>query len=308
MSGKLTPLLSLHLTIPPLMWAGNAVVGRLMVGQVPPLMLNFMRWTLVLAVLLVLGRGVLNTQAKRKALWQKRWPLALLGLLGVGAYNALQYMALVTSSPLNVTLIAASSPIWMLLVGWFFYRNTPSRLQLLGAVFSVLGVLLVLTQGHLLTLTALTFVPGDILMLMAALSWAFYSWMLSCPPPALQTTLSKADKDWAGVLLIQTMFGVVWAGMSAGAEAALTGQTTHWSWEVLATLTFIVIGPSLMAYRYWGVGVAKVGPTVAAFFSNLTPLFAALLQTALLAQPPQWHHGLAFALIVLGIVVSSLRR
>jgi drug/metabolite transporter (DMT)-like permease len=46
---------------------------------------------------------------------------------------------------------------------------------------------------------------------------------------------------------------------------------------------------------------------VAAFFSNLTPLIAALLSAALLREPPQPYHGLAFVLIAAGIVVSSRR-
>ena len=103
--------LSLLLTLPPLMWAANAVVGRLMIGTVPPLALNAMRWALAALLLLPLAWRVL---ARPGPLLQ-RWPyLALTGFLGMGCYNALQYLALCSSSPLNVTLIAASMPVWML--------------------------------------------------------------------------------------------------------------------------------------------------------------------------------------------------
>ena len=306
---KLSPTLIFQLTIPPFMWACNAVVGRMLVGLVPPLMLNFLRWALVLMVLLLLGWHVFNTAAKRKALWQRRWPLAWLGLLGVGAYNALQYVALNTSSPLNVTLIAASSPVWMLLVGWVFYGIAPRAAQLLGALFSVLGVVMVLTQGHIMAAAQMEFVQGDLFMLAAAISWAFYSWILARPSQAIQQTLPRVGEDWAGFLLVQTLFGVVWAGMAASAEWVWLGQQTpQWSIAVVGAIVFIAIGPSLLAYRYWGEGVAQVGPTIAAFFSNLTPLFAALLQTTLLHKPPQWHHAVAFVLIVLGIVVSAWRQ
>jgi drug/metabolite transporter (DMT)-like permease len=46
---------------------------------------------------------------------------------------------------------------------------------------------------------------------------------------------------------------------------------------------------------------------VAGFFINLTPLFTALLSSAVLGEAPQLFHGLAFALIVSGIVLSSRR-
>ena len=94
----LSPRLVLMLTLPPLLWAGNAVVGRMTVPHVPPLLLNAIRWALVLLVLLVIGRRAL-AGARNRADIAARWPyLALVGLLGVGAYNALQYVALTTST------------------------------------------------------------------------------------------------------------------------------------------------------------------------------------------------------------------
>jgi len=73
-------------------------------------------------------------------------------------------------------------------------------------------------------------------------------------------------------------------------------------------LVFVAVGPGVIAYRFWTEGVQRAGPTVASFFSNLTPLLAALMSAALLGEPPQAFHAVAFALIVAGIVVSSLRR
>jgi drug/metabolite transporter (DMT)-like permease len=48
-----------------------------------------------------------------------------------------------------------------------------------------------------------------------------------------------------------------------------------------------------------------VGPAIASFFNNLTPLFAAVLSAAVLGEAPRWYHGAAFLLIVAGILVSS---
>ena len=69
----------------------------------------------------------------------------------------------------------------------------------------------------------------------------------------------------------------------------------------------IAVGPALIAFRCWGAGVQRAGPSTAAFFSNLTPLFAALLSIAFLGESPQAYHGIAFMLIVGGIIVSSRR-
>ena len=103
---QLTPRLVLMLATPPAMWASNAVVGRLAINSIDPLWLNAIRWMVAFVLLLPLGWAALSTPAARAQIAARWQYLAILGLIGVGAYNALQYMALRTSTPLNVTLIA----------------------------------------------------------------------------------------------------------------------------------------------------------------------------------------------------------
>ena len=107
---------------------------------------------------------------------------------------------------------------------------------------------------------------------------------------------------------MQTLFGVFALALAAGGEAAVGTAPIRWNGWVVAALAYVAIGPSVLAYRCWGLGVASGGPALAAFFSNLTPVFAALLSALLLGETPHWYHAAAFALIVAGIVVSSGRR
>jgi drug/metabolite transporter (DMT)-like permease len=302
----LTPRIAALLTVPPLLWAGNAMVGRLLADSMPPLLLNALRWWAALALLLPLGWRAVGTPARRAELLQRWRPLALLGLLGVGAYNALQYLALQTSTPINVTLVASSTPVWMLLIGALFYDEHPRTGQYAGAALSLAGVVLVLVRGDLAGLGALRLVAGDLWILLAALCWAFYSWQLARPPQSLRGE-ARPEWTWAEFILVQTLFGLVWATAAAGGEAALTQHTLRWSPGVFAALVFLAVGPSVLAYRFWGLGVAAVGAPVAGFFSNLTPLFAAVMSAAMLGEPPRLYHGVAFTLIVAGIVLSNRR-
>jgi len=298
---RLTPRLALLMTLPPALWAGNAVVGRLMVGHVPPLTLNFLRWALALGLLLPFGWRVLR---EPRALLERAPQLLLLGTLGVGAYNALQYLALVSTTPINVTLIAASMPVWMLAIGAAVYGVHPMPRQLLGAALSLAGVALVIARGDPATLARVQFVRGDLYILAAIVAWAFYSWMLA-RPPALMRPPERPSWSAAEFLLAQVGFGALWATAGAGAEQALDGQPIMWSGAVYAALAYVAIGPSIVAYFCWGAGVTAVGPAVAAFFANLTPVFAALMSAAMLGEGPQWYHVAAFGLIAAGIVVTS---
>lgn len=300
-TSPLTWSLALMMTVPQLLWAGNAVVGRLMGPLVPPLTLNFMRWTLALLILLPLAASVLR---RGSGLWTHAPRFVVLGLLSIGAYNALQYQALQTSTALNVTLVGSSMPVFMLTLGALFYGQRVQGRQVLGALLSMVGVALVLSHGDLGRLAQVAFVPGDLYMLVATGVWAVYSWLLADTrrdPPGLRA-------DWAAYLLAQVVPGVAWAGLLAAGEQTL-GQPVaiDWGWPLALALAFIAAGPAVLAYRLWGLGVQRLGPNVSGFFANLTPLFAALLSVVFLDEVPGWHHAVSFLLIVGGIAVSSRR-
>ena len=144
---RLTPTAVLLLTLPPLLWAGNAVVGRLMAPLASPMTLNLLRWAIAFALLLPLAAPVLR---RSSALWPSWQRFAVLSLLSIGGYNALLYLALKTSTPINVTLVGSITPVWMLLIGRVFFDMPVSGKQWLGAALSIGGVLLVLSRGELL--------------------------------------------------------------------------------------------------------------------------------------------------------------
>jgi len=279
------------------LWAGNAIAGRLLVGSVSPITLSTARWGLAALLLLPFGWRVFKPGS---ALWQNKQRFLVLGLFGVGSYNVLLYLALQSSSAINVTLIGASMPIWMLLIGAIFYQTKPNLLQLLGAIVSLFGVAIVLTRGDLSTLISMQMVIGDVLIMLATILWAFYSWMLSRPGSS-----SEREWPWADFLLAQVVIGLVWTGFFDGFEIATGHAYLDLNLWTASLILFVAVGPSLIAYRCWGLGVSGAGPTVAAFFANFIPLFTAILSAAMLGEPPQLFHGVAFALIVAGIWISS---
>lgn len=299
MNARLNPSTVFLLTVPPLLWAGNAIVGRMVNSLVPPITLNFLRWAIAFVILLPLAGPIFR---RGSSLWRHWRRFAILGLLGVGLYNALQYLALQSSTPINVTLVAAGMPVWMMLTGWLFFGVAVARRQIVGAILSIAGVLLVLARGELSHLLELRLVAGDIFMILATIAWSIYSWLLT-------RSQEPADirANWASFLLAQVGFGVLWSGLFAAGEWTFTNAIIEWNATLFVALAYVAIGPAVIAFRCWGAGVQRAGPAVAAFFSNLTPLFAAILSSAILGETPHRYHAIAFLLIVGGIVVSSRR-
>jgi len=294
---KLTPGTTALLVLPTILWASNAIVGRLIHDQVPPITLNFFRWLVAFVILLFFGRQVLRRGSSLWANWRR---YSILGLLGIGIYNALQYLALQSSSPVNVTLVNASLPFWMLVIGRLFFGASVNWRQLAGGLMSLLGVILVLTRADWHELLALNFVPGDLYMVIATIAWAVYSWMLS-------TRKHPGDiaQSWATVIMAQVFFGLIWSGAFAALEWQFTDWHIDWSWGLLAAVLYVGTGPALVALRSWGVAVQRVGAATAGFFVNLMPVFAALMSVLILGDTPKLYHAAAFLLIVGGIYVSS---
>ena len=303
MSSPLTFGTVAMLTLAPLLWAGNAIVGRLVHDLISPFTLNLLRWCLAFVLLLPLAGQVLR---KNSAIWQCWKQYAVLGMLGIGSYNALLYLALKTSTPINVTLVSSSMPIWMLVIGRLWFGTTFGGRQAAGAVLAVLGVAVVLSRGDAQQLLGLHMVPGDWFMLLATIVWSFYSWLLARSGQTMPGQ-DAVRSNWAAFLMAQLIFGIGWSAVITGGEVAMGDFVLVPSWTLAGAMLFIVIGPAILAYRCWGEGVKRAGPATAGFFANLIPLFTALLSIPVLGDVPQLYPALAFARIGGGIVVSSRR-
>ena len=296
----LSALTAFYLTTAALMWAGNAVVGKILVQSSSPVLLNTIRWGVTALILLPFAWGVFKGGSP---LWGQTKRFLLLSLFGVGSYNVLLYLALQSSTPINVTLIGASMPIWAIVIGALFYKESSHAKQIIGALISLLGVSIVIVRGELERLIEIEFVVGDLLMVFATILWGAYSWMLSHPKESTERTW-----PWSYFLLAQVGFGFCWSIGFAVTEWQLDSSYFAWSWPTVLMIIYVIVGPSLIAYRCWGLCVTRAGATVATFFTNLIPLFTAILSTLLLQKPPELFQGVAFALILIGIYLSIQKK
>jgi drug/metabolite transporter (DMT)-like permease len=279
-----------------LFWAGNAVVGRASVGHIAPLALSFWRWALAFLILLPFtARDIWAARSVIQARWRD---LLLISVLGIGVYNSMQYLALQTSPVLNVTLIAAAGPVTSLAIGTVFFKAGVSRQQIIGALLSLLGVIWVVARGNFVRLMEFQFEPGDGFMLLAIGAWSTYTWLLRTrrPPMAAFTLLTVQIGIGALAILPFTLAETMWSTTAF-----------HLDRHVAATLAYVAIFPSLIAYYCWDRGVARAGATVPVYFANLTPLFAAAIATLWLGEEIALFHLLGGALIFLGIIVGNRR-
>lgn len=155
----------LLLALPPLFWAGNALVGRAVVGQVPPLALAFWRWVVALALALPFTWREIVTNAP---MLRRHWKVLVgLGVTSVGAYNTLLYLAVQTTTAINATLVGASMPLMILVLAATWLRQPIGWRQIGGILVSLVGLVVVVTHGEPALLLGLRLGAGDGLMLLA---------------------------------------------------------------------------------------------------------------------------------------------
>jgi drug/metabolite transporter (DMT)-like permease len=282
------------LTLPPFFWATNAIIGRMVVGMIGPVTLNTLRWLVAgLIILPWAWRPLLG----HRDLVRKHWRvIALMGFCSVGCFNTFQYLALHTSSALNVTLIGSAGPIFILLVGALFFDTPMNRRQLLGAMISMAGVVWVVARGDPMQLTRLEISVGDLYMLAASLCWSIYTWLLRKNRPV---ELSLAE-----MMFLQIVFGLAAFALPTMAEIWFGQSPTQWNEHSAMVVVYIALFPSLVSYFCWDRGVARVGPFLPVLFSNLTPIFTALMSSWLLDETPYLYHVVGLGLILLGIACA----
>lgn len=289
----LSPVMMLLLAS--LFWAGNTVIARGVVGEVPPFALSFWRWLLALVFLLPVG--IRPVQAQWPLVRRQLPLLAALAATSVAAYNTLLYLALQTTTAINATLVASSMPVMIILLSWVWLGERVGWAQALGVLLSLIGVVAVIARGDFGLLADLRFQTGDLWVLAAVFSWAVYSVMLRRHPTGLTPMALLTVLVALGVPFILPFY--VWE-MAQGLGFAVTPTT-------LMVMLYVGLFPSVLAYYFWNEGVAAVGANTAGLYAYLMPVFTAFLAVLFLGEALRWFHIAGLALIVLGIGLARRR-
>ena len=281
------------MVVPPLLWAGNALLARATMNQIPPIALSFWRWALALVVTLPFtAREIFDHRVDLLRAWKI---LSVLGLLAIGGYNTLLYLALQTTTAINATLVGASMPLMILVLARFWLGDPIRPPQIAGILVSLLGVLTVISHGDISRLIGLRVTPGDGLMLIATFGWAIYSVLLKRPLPPVSTLAMLTVLIVIGLCAILPLY--MWE-LSSGAHMAA-------GWVPPAAILYTGIMASLVAYTLWNRGVTVIGAASAGQYSYLIPLFTALLGVGLLGEPFLWHHAMGGGLIFVGFILAN---
>lgn len=274
-------------------WSGNFIVARVLSNSVPPVTLAFLRWAIAVVVLLPFAIRPLcrDIQVIRAHLGY----LSLTAFLVVTVFNTLIYMAAHTSKALNLSLIAVSSPIFIVLFARLFLKDRFTFRIILGLVSATIGVILLITEGDLSRLMSLTFSEGDAWMLLAAGIFGAYTILVRVKPVALSPVAFLCSTSILGLLFLLPW--VIWELRDV--------QSVNFSSTVIAAIVYVGIGPSLLAFLCWNEAITLIGPVRSAFVYYSLPVFSGAEALVLLGEPVHFVHVLSGILILLGVIVAT---
>lgn len=274
-------------------WSGNFIVARILNQSMEPATLALARWSVAFLGLLPFAW---NEAWKRRSHIRRLLPAILpMSVLGVTVFNTVLYLAARTSSALNLSLIATSTPIFIMVLARIVLNERFSLRKILGLCLALGGVLLLITGGDASRLLQLRFAAGDLWMVFAAMTFAAYSILLR---------RLKHDLPQSVFLLALFGPGIIFLIPWAGWEAAVHGMpviTAEMTWCIL----YVGLGASLAAYALWNKAVAAIGPSLAGIIYYTLPLFSGLAAWSFLGEPPGAMHLVSGGCILGGILLAT---
>lgn len=282
----------LLLTLTPLFWAGNAVVGRAVAGHFPPITLSILRWTT--AFLIALPFALPHLIRDWPAIRERIGLMTVLSVAGISMFNSLQYWALEYTEALNALLMQSSGPLFVAIWSLLLLRIRLTWAQAAGIVVSLCGVLVIVLRGDLGALTRISLNKGDLICVAALAVFGFYS-ALSVKRPAIHSLSFLAFTFGCGALFLIPLF--IW-------ELA-TRPVVQFTPSNLAVLAFVAIFPSIAAYLCFNRGVELIGANRAAPFFHLIPVFGSAMAIVFLGEQPRLFHLVGYVLVLVGVFIAA---
>lgn len=280
------------LVLTALIWAGNAIAGKLAAGHISPFLLTALRWALAVAILASFAGPHLRRD------WpaiRRHWPfLAALGAIGFTLFNNLFYLALNHTTAINVAIIQASMPLMVFAMNFAFFGIRAAWPQILGFALTITGVAIVAARGDLAALAELAVNYGDAIMLAAIFCYGVYSVALA-KKPALH---------WVSLITAMAFFALV-ASLPFAAWEILSGNVLWPDRQGWLVAIYTAVFPAIVAQVLWVRGLEMIGSNRGGVFINIVPIFASVMAVFILGERFEYYHAIAMALVLGGVALAQ---
>ena len=277
-----------------LFWSGNFIVGKAAsLFEIPPFTLNFYRW--MFAWLILSPFTLKEIFQKKNYILENIKLIIILGITSITVFNSIVYYSLNFTQIISGVLMISTIPVMIIFFCWILKIEKTNFYQMLGVVFSLFGVVVIVTKADLGKLLSLNFNKGDLWMVGAMFSWAMYS-----------ALLRKKKFELSQISLLQVIIsaGLILLLPAYLIEMAL-GHKVNINLPFILTLSYVVLFPGLASFIFWIKGIALIGSNRSGIFLHLMPIFSTILAILIFKEQFMIYHLIGAVLIIAGIILSS---
>jgi drug/metabolite transporter (DMT)-like permease len=284
----------IFLILATLFWSGNFIVGKTAsLFEIPPFTLNFYRWTFAW---LILAPFTLKEIIKKKNhILQNIKLILILGVTSITIFNSIVYYSLNFTQVISGVLMISTIPVMIIFFSWIFKIEKTNIYQILGVIFSLIGVAIIVTNADLEKLINLNFNKGDLWMVVAMFSWAMYSALLR---------KKKFELSQASLLEVIISAGLIFLLPAYLIEMHL-GFELNINLPFILTLSYVVLFPGLASFICWIKGIAIIGSNRSGIFLHLMPILSTVLAILIFKEKFMNYHLYGSIFIFGGIFLSS---
>ena len=287
----------LILILTTIFWSGNFIVGKAAsTYQIPPFSLNFYRW--FFAGLILLPFTFKELIKKKKYVFDNIGFFTLLGITSITIFNSIVYYSLYYTQVISGILMISTIPVWIIFISSILNIEKTNIFQIIGVVFSLTGVIFIITKADLQIIKNLDFNKGDLSMVVAMFSWAVYSALLKS---------KKYEISQFALLEVVIITGLIFLTPIYFIEMYL-GNVIVLGMPFILTLTYVVFFPGLASFIFWIKGISIIGANRAGVFLHLMPIFGAIMAMIIFNEKFMYYHILGAIFIVARITLTNKKN
>ena len=287
----------LILILTTIFWSGNFIVGKAAsTFQIPPFSLNFYRWFFAGLILFPFTyKEIFN---KKKYILENISFFIVLGITSITIFNSIVYYSLYYTQVISGILMISTIPVWIIFISSILNIEKTNIFQIIGVIFSLTGVIFIITKADLNLIKNLDFNKGDLSMVVAMFSWAVYSALLKS---------KKYEISQFALLQVVIITGLIFLIPIYFIEMYL-GHLIVLGTPFILTLTYVVLFPGLAAFFFWIKGISLIGANRAGIFLHLMPIFGAAMAMIIFNEKFMYYHIFGAIFIVAGIALSNKKK
>ena len=285
---------AIYLVCATLFWAGNFIVGKTAsINEIPPISLNFYRW--LVAWLILLPFTFRELIKKKNYILNNIGFFIVLGITAVTIFNSALFYSLKFTQVISGVLMISTVPVMIIFISSLLKIEKTNFFQIIGVGFSLTGVLFIITKADIGLLKNLDFNRGDLIMIIAMLSWATYSALLK---------KKKYELSQISLLQVVISFGVIFLIPLYFIDMNM-GNSIKLEKPFFLILTYVVLFPGLASFFFWIKGVALIGANRSGVFLHLMPIFGAVMAMIIFDEKFMFYHLFGAVFILMGIILSN---